>query len=273
MSEPRRFDEPPAENEKVQEGLYNFGMDEDKRRALNFRQELFSYSRLKRFADPDMKISPFVAGVGNLVSDTLLFGAEAVMGHYAFAPEQWKKNTRIGKAAFKQYESEHPGMVVIRPNERAEAARLVGFARASKDCMSALEAPGLCEVGVVAELDGVTFRSWLDKLTPKAIIDVKTTRMENSAQFLDSMLKYQYDVQASLYMDQCEAIGMGQLPFYWLIISKTTNRAWMQPLPAWGYQSGRRWREDMAKAYIRQDKQALRIRLLEQDLLYAQISR
>ena len=262
MGDPARFDNPPHSEAEVMPGLYNFGLDDDKRRALNFRRELFSYSKLSRFANPDKKISPFVAGVGNLVSDTLLFGASAVMGHYAFAPEQWKKNEREGKRLFNEYAAEHPGMTIIRPKERAEAARLVGYARASKDCSAALEAPGLCEVGVVAELDGVTFRSWLDKLTKKAIIDVKTTRMENSAQFLDAMLRYKYDVQASLYMDQCEAIGMGQLPFYWLIISKTANRAWMQPLPAWGYQSGKRWRVDMANAYLRQDSQRLQIDLL-----------
>jgi hypothetical protein len=248
----QRYTSPPEQGFTPEPGVYTFGFDEDKRRALNFAPGLMSYSKLNRFSDPDKKISKFVAGVGSYVGDVLLFGPDAVMGKYAFAPEDWRKNTKPGKAAFLAFEAENKGMAVLRPKELAEANRLIEIALANPEFKRMLNAPGYCEAGLVSDHDGVRFRSWIDKLTERAIVDVKTSRAANESEFLSTVLKYQYDVQGALYMDQAEALGLGQLPYFWAVISKTTNRAFLLEMPAWAYHSGRRWRTSTVRAYHRE---------------------
>ena len=79
---PTRYTQPPEKGFTPEPGVYTFGLNEEYRQRLNFAKGLFSYTKLNRFADPEKKISAYVAGVGNLVSDTLLFGPEAVVGKY-----------------------------------------------------------------------------------------------------------------------------------------------------------------------------------------------
>ncbi len=248
----KRFLEPPAAKVTPEPGVYTFGLDDEKRKALNFAPGLSSYSKLNKFAHPDKKISPFVAGVGNLVSDTLLFGREAVCGKYYFHDEQVKFNTKAGKQWRDDWKRNNPDMVLIRPKEYDEAQRLIAIALTNPEIMDCLNAPGYCEAGLVCDLDGMRFRSWVDKLLERAIVDVKTTRAASPEEFLSGVLKYQYDVQAALYCDQAEALGLGQLGYAWLVISKTSNRAWVEHMPSWAYHSGRRWRTAMIKAYLRE---------------------
>jgi hypothetical protein len=251
--EPIRYFDPPPKGTRPEPGVYTFGLEDDKRKALNFAPGLLSYTKLKRHDDPDARISKFVAGVGNLVSDTLLFGYEAAAGKYHFHHEQVLFNTREGKAWRDQWERENPGVTLIRPKEREEAQRLIEVATANETVKDILNAWGYCEAGVVADLDGLRFRSWLDKLTPRTVVDIKTSRAANEDEFLDGMLKYGYDAQAALYLDQCEAIGLGQLNFAWVVVSKVSNRAWVQELPAWAYWTGRRWRESLTRSMHREE--------------------
>ena len=257
---------PPAEGVTPEPGVYAFGMSESKRKALNFAPGLMSYSRLKRHDDPDKKISKFVAGVGNLVSDTLLFGDDAVLLRYTFHGEQVKFNTKAGKLWRDTWEKENPGRILIRPNERAEAARLIEIARANPEFAKMLGTFGYCEAGLVSDVNGIRFRSWVDKLTKKAVVDLKTTRAASPAEFLEGVVKYGYDAQAALYLDQCEALGFGQLGFVWAVISKTSNRAWLQTMPPWAYHTGRRWISTLSRSYQREDvlNAAIKLNLMEE---------
>lgn len=247
------FREPPPEGETPEPGVYTFGMDEDRRKALNYAPGLVSYSKLKRHDDPDAKISKFVAGVGNLVSDTLLFGDAAVLTRYVFHGEQVMFNTKLGKAWRDNWERENPDKVLIRPKELAEASRLIEIARANPDFAKMLAVPGYCEAGLVSDVNGLRFRGWVDKLTKKAVVDLKTTRAASPEEFLAGVVKYGYDGQAALYLDQCEALGLGQLGFVWAVISKTSNRSWLQKMPPWAYHTGKRWIASMSRSYQRED--------------------
>ena len=250
--EPTRYTDPPAPDVTPEPGVYTFGLDEDRRRALNFAPGLMSYSKLRRHDDPDKKISKYVAGVGNMVSDVLLFGYEACAARYYYHDEQVKYNTKEGKAVKAQLEADHPGMTIMRPKETAEANALIETALANDEIKRALNSPGYSEAGLVADIDGVRFRSWVDKLLPRAIIDIKTSRAANEGEFLDTVSKYGYDGQGALYMDQAEALGLGQLGYAWFVISKTSNRAWVQQMPPWAYWTGKRWIASMVRSHRRE---------------------
>lgn len=257
--DPLRFTTPPPKGQTPAVGVYTFGMDEESRKALNFAKGLYSYTKLKRHDDPDQKISFRASVVGRLVSDTLLFGPEAVLGHYLFWGNDYKANTKEGKAERAEAERQAGLAQVVRPKERAEAAHLIEVATANDEIVRCLNASGYCEAGIVADLHGLRFRSWVDKLLPKAVVDIKTTRAATEGEFLDGLTKYGYDGQASLYLDQCESLGLGQLAFCWLVISKTSNRAWVQELPPWAYWTGRRWVESMIRSYHREQALLQRI--------------
>jgi len=240
----------PHPDMPVPEGVYAFGANEELRKGLNFRRELLSYTKLKRIVDPDDKPSPYVAGLGNLVSDRLLLGPDAIPGRYYFHGEQIKYNTKAGKAWRKAKQEElGPNVVIIRPKEREEAERLITSVLENPETARVIKAKGLVECGLVAELNGFRFRSWLDKLCPKAICDLKTSRTEDSEQFLASARKYGYDVQAALYQDSCERIGLGKLPFYWLVISKLQGGAFLVQAPEDMLENGRRWYRTVTGLY------------------------
>jgi hypothetical protein len=206
-----------------------------------------------------------VAGIGNLVSDTLLFGDKAIMGSYYFHGEDVKYNTKEGKRIREELRAQYPGQVIIRPKERREAQQLIEVALANDSIKRCLNAKGYCEAGLVADIDGVRFRSWIDKLLPKCIVDIKTSRAANEGAFLDSISKYGYDGQGALYLDQAEALGMGQLSYAWLVISKTSNRAWVQEMPPWAYWTGKRWIASMVRSHRRETmlRDATREQVLE----------
>jgi hypothetical protein len=249
---PTRYTDPPSEGVTPDPGVYTFGMSDRKRKALNFAPGLVSYTKLRRHDEPDQKISPFVAGVGNLVSDTLLFGDDAILGKYVFHGEQVDFRPKAGREWRDRWVEDNPGMVLIRPKERSEAARLIEVARANPEFKRMLGTFGYCEAGLVSDVNGLRFRSWVDKVTQKAVIDLKTTRAASPAEFLEGVVKYGYDAQAALYLDQCESLGLGQLNFLWAIISKTSNRAWLQPMPPWAYHTGRRWIATLCRSFRRE---------------------
>jgi hypothetical protein len=234
-----------------QPGIYAFGYDDELRYGLNKKKGLMSYTRLKRFVDPTMKVSPFVAGVGNLVSDRLLFGPDCIPGRYYFHDENVKFNTKIGMAWKKQFEAENPGVTIIRPRQREEAERLIEAALADPDVRAGLDAKGIPEAGIVANINGVTFRAWLDKLMPNSVMDIKTTRCATPEEFIECIVKYGYDAQAALYLTMCRAIGLDINIFRWAVISKTSGRAWVQELDARDFFTGYRWVKDNASLYTR----------------------
>ncbi len=232
-------------------GIYAVGHDEEMRKQLNFKPNLMSYSKLNKFLDPDKKISPYVAGVGNLVSDRLLLGADSIPGRYYFHDEQVSYATKAGKSWRDQFQADNPGVTIIRPKQREEAERLIEAALACPELMAGLNAKGIPEAGIVADLYGVRFRSWVDKLTPQCVLDIKTTRCATPEEFEDSITKYSYDAQAALYLAQCEAIGLGRLNFRWGVISKTSGRAWLQELDYRDLRTGMRWVKNNAGLFRR----------------------
>ena len=240
-------------------GIYAVGHDEGMRKELNFKKNLMSYSKLNRVLDPTKKISPYVAGVGNLVSDRLLLGADSIPGRYYFHDEQISYSTKAGKSWRDQFQKDNPNVTIIRPKQREEAERLIEAALACPALMAGLNAKGIPEAGIVADVNGVRFRSWIDKLTPKCVLDIKTTRMATPEEFEDSIIKYSYDAQAALYLAQCEAIGLRGMTFRWGVISKTSNRAWIQELHPRDLQTGQRWVKNNAGLFRRHG-------LLEQQL-------
>ncbi len=245
---PFRWNSPPEGD--PQPGIYAFGYDDAMRYELNKKKGLMSYSKLKRFVDPK-PISPFIAGVGNLVSDRLLFGPDCIPGRYYFHDENVKFNTKAGKAWRDDFQRENPGVTIIRPKQREEAERLIEAALASPELRAGLDAKGICEAGLVADVNGVRFRSWIDKLMPNTILDIKTTRCATPEEFEETIVKYGYDAQAALYIAQCRAIGLGDLAFKWGVISKTSGRAWLQSLDPRDYFTGMRWVKDNASLYTR----------------------
>jgi hypothetical protein len=254
---PFRFAEVPEGH--PEEGLYAFGLDEERRRGLNFKRGLVSYSKLRKFVEPGQGPGKFVAGVGNLVSDRLLFGSDAIVGRYYFHKDQChqravKGQTTAAEAAankiwLAQWERDNPDKVFIRPKQLEEATRMIQAVLDNPETNAVIEARGIAECGIVANLDGLMYRSWIDKLCRQAIVDIKTSRCRDEEEFAETIVKYGYDVQGSLYVDQCEALGLGFLPYYWLVVSKSTNRAWLQQMDERFYDSGRRWRQTVGILY------------------------
>ena len=80
--------------------------------------------------------------------------------------------------------------------------------------------------GGVAELSGFTslldcnIRVRPDYLKDDVIIDLKTTYDARPEPFLKSVLAYQYEVQAALYLDACEAIDGKKRDFIWIAVEK-----------------------------------------------------
>ena len=95
----------------------------------------------------------------------------------------------------------------------------------SSSVYASVGSSGLLTSGV-AELSGFTsllecnIRVRPDYLKNDVIIDLKTTYDSRPEPFLKSVLAYQYEVQAALYLDACKAIDGKKRDFIWIAVEK-----------------------------------------------------
>lgn len=108
-----------------------------------------------------------------------------------------------------------------------QAREIVEAARENPAARSLLDADGDTEVSALCEIRGVPVQARYDKLVMPAngdrglIVDVKTVAgSAHPDQFNRAAANYGYHIQAALYRRVLEKLGHGELPFYWIVISK-----------------------------------------------------
>lgn len=195
--------------------------------------------------------------VGRALHDVVLRPDHA-RDTYVVTPEDWKLNTKDGKAAMQEFIAANPDKTVLRPSERAEVGHLVNALRANEDCKRVLDAPGEVEVAMVGQLiEGlpVLCKGLADKIVRAGIVDIKTTGASNEDEFVDAILRYGYDAQAAYYTGLYELLTAEWRPFVWVCVSKRTLNSWVTVVPAYAYHSGRRWNETTLRLYARHNDQ------------------
>ena len=109
-----------------------------------------------------------------------------------------------------------------------QAREIVAAARGNTDVTRLLDASGHAEISALATIEGVPVQARYDYLAEPAtetgagyIVDVKTVAgSAHPDQFNRAAATYGYHIQAALYRRVLEELGHGELPFYWIVISK-----------------------------------------------------
>lgn len=126
-------------------------------------------------------------------------------------------------AAWKAFESENVGKVLLKSDEFEPIGRMVRSVREHPRANSLLFGDGgERELPIRWECDrhGILRRSLIDLLRPVAIVDLKTTTDASAEGFASSAWKFRYMNQVAYYKDAVHALTGEWLPFVFVVIEK-----------------------------------------------------
>jgi len=231
-------------------GIYP-GVPDEEYRGLLAR----SASDLKSWVDGPGKSPSRAAVFAGSVLHEIIADPVAAGKRYATTDGEFKLNTKEGRTAMDAFEMSTE-KVGVRPSEKAQIGAMLKALKEHPGSGPVLKAAGDSECACVAEFDGVPVKCLADKLVRKngdytAIVDWKTTSALSSQEFLDSIVRFRYDVSAAYYVDIVHANTGKFLPFFWICVSKRSYEVWITKLDPLFYSTGRRWYQDVLTLWAR----------------------
>lgn len=144
------------------------------------------------------------------VAHLMLFQPSLVAGKIVGPPINPKTDKPYGMDtnAWRDHAAEHPGKLIVSPQEMQDAALAVQAIREHREL-----APIMCEsveneLVLVWEEDGILFKAKIDALTSSDMGDLKTTKNAEDRAFARSIAEYSYHTQAALYLRGAIHLGI-----------------------------------------------------------------
>lgn len=109
----------------------------------------------------------------------------------------------MGTKAWEEYAAQHPGKIIVDPDELAELGAMKREVDAHPEAAALLQAEGQCEVALVWNdpTTGLRAKGRADKLIPRfGLVDIKTTLDASHAEFSRSIAEYGYCAQVAHYL-------------------------------------------------------------------------
>lgn len=132
------------------------------------------------------------------------------------------KRTKEGKEIYAKFLDESEGKKVLSDSDYTQAIDISNSVLSSPKIKSMIE-NGECEKEILFNIDGVDFKSKLDFLNDKFILDIKTTRDARAESFSRDCYNMLYHVQMWIYQEAAFALTGKRLPVVILAIEKTDN--------------------------------------------------
>jgi hypothetical protein len=137
---------------------------------------------------------------------------------YAIAP-QCDKRTKEGKAIWVNLEAEKK---IILSASDYEAVEGMAQSVLTHETASKLLEKGDPEVTIYTDIEGIPAKARLDWYRNGIILDLKTTQAADPDSFSKSCANYGYAMQASFYMDCCQAIGLECHTFIFITVESNS---------------------------------------------------
>ena len=210
---------PVADVIHLDPGIYRDMPDADYRRVC-----AISKSDLDKWADPTRDINPRNALMGTVFHAAILEPDIAREKVLVFS------ETRRGTKAWDACVDENPDKWIITPGEfdtiKGTVEAVKGHPEASRVRQHAIDNPTGTELVLVwrDESSGVLCKCKVDDVTPKAMIDWKTTGMYDSEKSSEAIATYGYDAQEAHYSAGHLACFGEVKPFAFIFASKRKDK-------------------------------------------------
>lgn len=227
-------------------GIYR-NMPDSEYRAI----PALSNSDLSNWLKPK-RLNRSSALVGSAFHAGLLLGPDFLRANFVTAAEDFKLNTKEGKAYLAEQEAAHPGKEVLRPGDGQLVRDML---RAVPPKMRAkLYDPEQNEVVILGRHKGfdTLCKGKLDVVRDGVVVDVKTSAAVDQAEFLQHFYDYSYHRQAWFYAS-LYASHFGSWPrFGFAVFSKAPpHNCWYMEVTGAQYAAGGRSVRDLMTLYER----------------------
>ena len=229
-------------------GIYEAMPEADYRNA-----DATAKSDMDRWINPDKKFGREVI-IGSAPHVMVLEGRDAYHDQYVVSDDDFKLNTKEGKAKQASLHDASNGKMPLKSREHHQVSQMYEALYSHPDAVKLLEAPGQIEAAVFGRFKGTEMlcKAKIDKVLGKSLLDLKTTHEPHRAEFMASMIEFGYANQAAWYQSLYAAVTDTQLPFVFLCVSKSTLDVWVQIVTWEQIAFGRKWRSDIIKLYERE---------------------
>jgi hypothetical protein len=163
---------------------------------------------------------------GSVIHCAILEGFAALTERYVVGPVGAKRNTKAGREAWAQAESEACGRQIV-PHALWEGALAVAEQAASTDAIQTAISGGSSEVSFFAQDPDhpIRLKARADYFNPGfgkgMVLDIKTTRNASPRGFPSSVSQYGYNIQAAHYQAVIEAVR-GEKPAFIILAVETS---------------------------------------------------
>lgn len=209
ISYPSRFSDMPNDVYHSQKALGSSQLRTLLKLPARFQHEL----KFSSESTPAMKL-------GSQTHTAVLEPQEFTQRYYQL-PEG-NKNTKVYKAAAAEIAEENPGKEGIDRKDFARLLKMRDSVYQHPKARELLSQAGDIEHSLFWAEDKVPCRCRPDKVIPGAIMDLKTTEDASPKGFAKSVLKFGYQFQQAFYTRGCQALGAGDLKFYFIAVEKTS---------------------------------------------------
>jgi len=153
---------------------------------------------------------------------TLILEPEKFDDEIAVLPDGIDRRTKIGKAAYAEFQEVSDGKLIIKADDFDNIQRMRDAVMAHPSA-SQLLTGGIAEQSAywIDEETGLLCRCRPDYMKGSAIIDLKTTTDASPREFGRSAAKFRYDVQGAYYLDGYNAAGGNVTAFAFAVVEKS----------------------------------------------------
>jgi len=192
--------------------------------------------------------------VGQAFHTLFLEGVKAYDKLYHVADIDFKLNTKAGKEAHAELLKEHPGQLILKPQEHELIMAMdIAFLEHPLAC-AMREADRPVEQTVIGTLPTYEIQSKcrIDKVCKSFLLDIKTSGYLCQEQFIDAIIDYNYHAQAAYYCDVYEAVTGERKGFRFLCVSKGgDHNVWIVDVSNQLMAAGRKYYQSILTLYQR----------------------
>jgi hypothetical protein len=144
--------------------------------------------------------------LGSVVHTLILEGAAVFYQRYAVSPE-CDKRTKEGKAIYQEFCGANEGKIVISLDDLLAAQGMAESVYSHPSCRDILS-DGEPEMAITWEEEGINCKAKADWLSPRYLIDLKTTTDSSEHQFSRTITNSSYFRQMAFYRSGLKANGV-----------------------------------------------------------------
>lgn len=185
--------------------------------------------------------------VGQVLHAAVFEGSDAMNLRYHVTDDDFKLNTKAGKARMLQTECE-TGKQVLRKSEFEQVRGMYHAVMEATESRELIDILQETELSVCGDLEKVPCKARIDGIIGHGLYDLKTTHCLSRAEFRDRFVKYRYHVQAAWYVD---LFPQAEFFTHICVSSEKPHPCWVERAPPIVLEFGRQWYTDWLNYFKR----------------------